>query len=280
MKIGAHVSIAGGLKNAVTRGKEIGAETIQIFASPPQTFKQLIYTDETITDFHRLLKESSISPVFFHGIYLLNFGTDRKDLLEASVTSLIHYLNLAEKLGVEGVIFHLGSHKGSGFEAVRAQILTALKTIFERSESSKQLILESSVGQGGSIGSHFEELGFFVKELKSKRLRICLDSQHLFAAGYPVHDPAGLDETLVKFNNLIGLDNLVAVHLNDSKVPFLSFRDRHENIGEGYIGKAGIKNIITHSKLSNLPFILETPGFSGEGPDRKNIEIVKSLLKS
>ena len=200
-------------------------------------------------------------------------------MLEASINSLVHYLNLAEKLGVGGVIFHLGSHKGSGFEAVRTQIITALKTILERSEGSKQLILESSVGQGGSIGSRFEELGFFVKELKSERLKICLDSQHLFAAGYPVHELVGLDETLAKFDNLIGLDTLVAFHLNDSKVPFLSFRDRHENIGEGYIGRAGIGNIINHPKLSHLPFILETPGFSGNGPDLKNIEIVKSLVK-
>ncbi len=280
MIIGAHVSIAGGLSNAVTRAKDIGAATMQIFGSPPRSFKQPLHQDKEITDFRRLVEEAAINPVFFHGIYLLNLGTQKKELLEASITSLIHYLDLAEKLGVAGVIFHLGSHKGFGFEAVKVQISNALKTILEGSKSRKQLILESSVGQGGSIGSRFEELGYFVRSLASERVKICLDSQHLFAAGYPVHDPAGLEETLAKFNKLIGMENLVAFHLNDSKVPFLSGRDRHENIGEGYLGLSGIGNIINNPRLSKLPFILETPGFNGEGPDKQNIGIVESLVKS
>lgn len=153
-----------------------------------------------------------------------------------------------------------------------------LKKILESSRNQRLLILESSVGQGGSIGSSFEELGYFVKEIKSERVKICLDSQHLFAAGYPVHDPEGLNETLEKFDKFVGLENLVAFHLNDSKVPFLSFRDRHENIGEGYIGLSGIGNILNHPKLSHMPFILETPGFNNEGLDRRNMEIVKSLI--
>ena len=135
------------------------------------------------------------------------------------------------------------------------------------------------VGQGGSIGSRFEELGYFVESLASERVKICLDSQHLFAAGYPVHEPAGLEETLTNFDKFIGLENLVAFHLNDSKVPFLSGRDRHENIGEGFIGIQGFRNLAHEARLRTKPWILEVPGFKGTGNDKKNVDLLKMCFE-
>lgn len=277
MKLGAHVSIAGGLDKAVQRAKEMGAQAIQIFGSSPQSFRTPNYVDADFDRFNRSVGQEGISPIFFHGVYLVNLASDSPRLYELSIQSLIFYLRLCEKMPVEGVIFHIGSHKGMGFTEVRARVIEAGRTILSETERGK-LILENNAGQGGGVGARFEEIADIINNIGSDRVAVCLDSQHAFAAGYSIHTNDGLEKTLADFDETIGLERLVAVHLNDSKFPLGSQRDRHENIGQGLIGLEGFRRLLNHSQLSRRPFIIETPGFENRGPDRENLGILRSLI--
>jgi deoxyribonuclease-4 len=322
-KIGAHVSAAVSLETSFTKAKNIGAECMQIFVSPPQQWLQTKHDEAEVERFVQAQKESEIGPNFIHGTYLINLGTSSPKHLQKSIDWLIWAMGMADKLGIEGVIFHTGSHKGVGFEKVKGQIVNALSVILNASEgsqdlnsnleiprSSKQslpsnegrndkkkpyLILEISAGAGGSIGSTFHELGQILKlvqddkeevqdgtptPLSPDRLKVCLDTCHAFAAGYDVKSLIGLNDVLEEFEQEIGLQNLVAIHANDTKFDLKSGKDRHENIGDGFIGKEGFENMLNHPKLEDIPFILEVPGYTDNGPDSENIQTLKSLIKS
>lgn len=278
MKLGAHISVAGGLSKSVERANVLGVNCMQIFASSPQSFRSTDYADDELEKFTRLARESRIGPIFFHGVYLINLAAEVERLYELSIESLVSYLRLCEKLPVEGVIFHIGSHKGRGFEFVKDRIIKAIERILSQTKAGK-LILENNAGQGGGVGSKFEEISDIINYIKSERLAVCLDSQHAFAAGYPIDQPDGLDEIVASLQRLSLLDRLAAVHLNDSKFPLGSQRDRHENIGQGLIGLEAFRRIINNPEFKHLPFILEVPGFENKGPDKKNLDIIKSLVK-
>lgn len=278
MKLGAHVSIAGGLSKSIGRAVSIGASCMQIFASSPRSFQATDFSDREIGEFRRLAQENRMGPIFFHGVYLINLAVESAQLYKLSIESLTSYLKLCERLPVSGVIFHIGSHKGKGFTVVKDRIIKAVEKILNQTMVG-QLILENNAGQGGGVGSRFEEISDIINYIKSDRLCVCLDSQHAFAAGYHLETKEGLEKTLKEFDESIGLKNLVAVHLNDSKFPLGSQRDRHENIGRGLIGLESIRRFLNHKELSHLPFILEVPGFENNGPDKKNLDIVKSLVR-
>jgi len=276
LKVGAHVSIAGSLDLAIDRAVEIGAECIQIFGSAPQQWQFLLFPEEQIRDFNRKAKEYKISPIFVHSIYLINLASENPYILEKSLTSLIQYLNFSSLINAEGVIFHIGSHKGAGWKAVREQVFRAVAEILKRTKSG-DLILENSAGAGGIIGAKFSELGEIVKAVKDPRLKVCLDTAHAFESGYAINKEEGLKKALDKFEAEIGLKRLVAIHANDSKTPFASGVDRHENIGQGYIGEKGFYHITHDPRLASLPFIIETPGFGDRGVDQKNLEVLRRL---
>jgi deoxyribonuclease IV len=198
--------------------------------------------------------------------------------LAKSIDWLIYALSMADRLGVRGVIIHTGSHKGRGFDSILPQVVSSIKNILARTSGSL-LILETSAGGGGSIGRDFRELGLIIKAVNDPRLKICIDTQHVFAGGYDLKTKIGLNDALVELEEEVGLSNLECFHANDSKVEYRSGRDRHENIGEGFIGAEGFENLVNHPKLKDIPFILEVPGFSGNGPDTENIQKLKSLIK-
>lgn len=282
-KVGAHVSAAVSLEISFERAKHIGAETTQIFISPPQQWFQTKHHKEEIERYKLAQQDSGIGPNFIHGTYLVNLGTDKADHLKKSIEWLTYAMNLAGELGMQGVIFHPGSHKGRGFTTVLPQVVSAIKQVITHLTIAKNvilpnLILENSAGAGGNIGGKFSELGQILKEVGDDRLKVALDTQHTFAAGYDIKTVGGLEQTLSQFDREIGLENLVAIHANDSKTELGSGKDRHENIGEGFIGKDGFKNILNHPKLANIPFILEVPGLAGNGPDQDSIQTLKSLL--
>lgn len=276
MKIGAHVSSVGGVDKCIDRTASLGANCCQFFISPPQQWAKTPHLEQEIQDFKVRANEFKIYPSFIHGTYLLNLATQNLMNLEKAIDWLIYALDLAEKLGAGGVIFHTGSHGGRGFEAVQRQIIDALKQILEKSNSKNAyLVLENSSGGGGSVGANFSELGQIIKNVGSKRVKICIDTCHAYTSGYDIKNK--LDEVLGEFDKEIGLENLVVLHANDCKFELGSKKDRHENIGEGFLGKDGFKRLLTHPKLKNLPFILEVPGFDDTGPDRKNVEILQKL---
>jgi deoxyribonuclease-4 len=280
MKIGAHVSTAGGISKAVARGVEIGCETIQIFGSSPQSWAFKPVPGAEIEAFRQATAEAGLGPVYCHAIYLINLGTPNQANLEKGIQSLISYMSLAADLGVAGVVFHPGSHQGVGYEGVFPQTVAAIQRVLASASGGPEgpcLAVENMAGMGQHIGAKFDELGRILKAVASPRLRVCLDTQHCFAAGYDMTTRDGIEAMIAEFDRAIGLENLVAVHANDSKQPLGSGIDRHANIGEGFIGEAGFEAIMAHPAFRDVPFFLEVPGFEGGGPDRQNVEILKQI---
>lgn len=279
-KIGGHVSAAISLEKSFEKAMDIGAQMTQIFIAPPQQWMHTKHDDFEIERYKELATVSGIGPNFIHGTYLVNLGTDKPEHLKKSVDWLIYSQKMAGKLGISGTIFHPGSHKGRGFEEALPQITESLKQILAVTPDNVLLILETSAGAGGTIGRDFREIGEIIKIVQDERLKVCVDTQHIFAAGYDIRTALGVKDVMQEFDEEIGLANLAAVHANDSKTDYKSNRDRHENIGEGFIGEEGFSLLINHPSLQETPFILEVPGFAGNGPDKENVEKLRSLIQS
>ncbi len=277
MKIGAHVSSSGGISKAVDRGLEIGCEAIQVFGSSPQSWAFKPVPAEEIEAFKTRIAETGIGPTFLHCIYLINLGTTNEANLEKGIQSLINYMKLAADMGAGGIIFHPGSHKGIGYDGILTQTVAAIQTVLDQSPEGPYLCLENMAGMGQHIGAKFEELGGILKAVDHPNLRICLDTQHSFAAGYDLTSPNGVEGMISQFDEAIGLEYLAAVHANDSKQVCGSGVDRHDNIGEGFIGEEGFEAIMGNPAFKDVPFFLEVPGFERKGPDKQNIDILKSI---
>jgi deoxyribonuclease-4 len=278
MKIGAHVTTAGGLPNAIVKAKEIGAECIQIFPAPPQGWKMPDRSQDEIDKFNKDKLDAGISPVLIHAIYLLNLASQNQGGYHGSIESLTKSMTLAEKIGAVGVNFHTGSGKDKAFEEVLPQISDALRKVLDKSPAGPKLIIENCAGAGNTIGKDFGQIAKILEACDNNdRLAVCLDTQHIFASGYDIRTQQGLDKLIDEFDKIIGLERLVAIHMNDSKTELASNRDRHENIGAGLIGEEGLGNFLKHPKLAEVPIYIETPGFDGKGPDRQNLDILKKI---
>ena len=276
MRLGAHVSASGGLDKAIDRAQEMGAETIQVFVSSPRQWRFHPPKEEHILAFREKTEATGVAPTFFHGSYLVNVG-GTPELVEKSVDLLVDTMNATGQVGAAGVIFHGGSHKGVGFDAVLDQASSALIEVLERSPSDAWLIVENCAGLGSQIGASFGEIGRLIDAVGSPRMRVCLDTEHCFAAGYNIADHEAINAAMEEFDREIGLDRLAAVHANDAKVELGSGVDRHENIGEGYIGTAGFEVIMGHAAFREVPFLLEVPGPDKKGPDKDNLDRLKAI---
>jgi deoxyribonuclease-4 len=278
MRIGAHVSSAGGPANVFERVAAIGGEAVQLFISAPQQWRLPTLTAAQAEAF-AAAREAAGIPAFFHGVYLMNFGSPDPGVQEKSVASLASYLSWADRLGVTGTVFHAGSHLGAGFEAALPQACRLIRQAMEAAPGKSLVILENNAGQGNCMGRSFAELGALIAGLDhDPRLAVCIDTCHAFAMGYDITTPGGCAAALDEFDREVGLSRLAAVHANDSKVPLGGIRDRHENIGEGYIGFDGFRAFM--AALGNsceAPFLLEVPGFARNGPDAENIDRLKRL---
>lgn len=274
-KIGGHVSIAGGISNAIDNSLKISATCVQIFAGSPRLWARKPFEESEVVEFNKRLQENNLDPVFIHGLYLVNLATDQPELLQKSIDSLVMDISNGDKINCAGVVVHIGSHQGRGFEGAKDQIISSIKEIISKTKTTK-FLLENDAGQNGKVGS-FEELSEIIAGVDSDRIGICIDTAHTFASGYDLRDKKIADDLVSKLEELNILDKVVLIHLNDSKTPCGSFRDMHENLGSGEIGLEGLKNFINHSKLIHLPLILEVPGKDKMGPDEDNILIAKSL---
>ena len=278
MRIGAHVSTSGGVHLAISRAVEIGANCIQLFAGAPQRWAEARFPDEDVAAFHRLSQEQDVQPAFIHSAYLLNLASQDPELWDKSVRSLLSGLHWAQKLGAAGVVTHLGSSRDENPKDAQDQVCRGLGEVLKKAPAGPALVLETCAGQGNTIGRRFEQIGEIIRGLGSDaRLRVCLDTAHVFEAGYDIRTREGLESTLGQFDQTVGLARLVAIHVNDSKTPLGSNIDRHENIGHGLIGEDAFGRILHHPALRPLPFILEVPGMTGKGPDRANIETLWRL---
>ena len=276
MKVGAHVSASGGPDKAIDRALEIGAEAIQMFVSSPRAWRFSAPKEDSVISFREKVENTGLGPTFFHGSYLVNMG-GTADLAEKSVESLVSHMNAAGQLGALGVIFHLGSHRGVGLEDVYDQVILGLKKVIKRTPQETWLVIENSAGMGSHIGASFSEIGRIISSMDSDRVKVCLDTQHSFAAGYNLADRELINSSMSEFDREIGFSQLVAVHANDSKMELGSGVDRHANIGEGYIGISGFEIIMGHSAFHDVPFLLEVPGSEKSGPDKENVDRVKQI---
>lgn len=272
-RIGAHVSIAGGHIKGIDRAMEIGCNAVQIFCASPRGWNFAKIDDATADQFKKEAKKQDVSPVYFHASYLINLA-DGSRIGALSKQLLTHELKIASKMGVRGSIIHLGSYKDN--DKNHKQLCTNIAAVLEKIPKDVEFIIENAGNR--KIGQTIEEIAEIIKELKDKRLKVCLDTCHLHAAGYDLRGRTGFANFLDMFDKTIGLERLSLWHVNDSKDSFGSLRDRHENIGMGEVGIEVFKNILTNSKTKKIPCILEVPGFDGEGPDKKNIDIFKSFI--
>ena len=277
MLIGAHVSAAGGSNKAVARAEEIGAECFQIFASSPRMWSAKPIADHIAEKYSAEMKRAGMGPTVLHSKYLVALGTADPELLGKSEVALQADVAAANKLGALGVIFHPASHRGQGFEAVVDQFASSVRKILDNEPGDSLLMLETSAGAGDHIGSTFAELGTLIKAIGNDRVAVCLDTQHVWAAGYDITAADTLNAAIDEFDKEIGIRLLQSVHANDSMRELGSAVDRHENIGDGLIGTAGFQTLMVHEAFKHVPFYLEVPGTGKSGPDKPNIDRLKAI---
>lgn len=278
MKLGIHTSTAGNLNGTPARAADMGAETIQIFASNPRGWRPTTYTPEQGRAFRAACDAAGFGDVWMHMIYLVSYGTPDDELREKSVTAMRAALANADLLGVKGIVSHMGSHKGLGFDQAIERTVDSITRALDASEHSL-FILENSAGQGGNMGNSLEELAAIIDGLKGHpRMAVCIDTCHAFTSGYDIRTAEGLNQFLTDFDRLLGLERLVVMHLNDSKADLGTHIDRHENIGFGALGDETFRQIINHPKLAGISGVLEVPGMDGKsGPDQENMDRLKAL---
>ncbi len=277
MKLGAHVSAAGGISKAVDRIVAIGGNCLQIFVSSPRGWHKTEISDEEVEKFRSGIAQHDLTPVYIHALYLANIATGQDELREKSIDALAHALRTADRIGAAGVIYHTGSKKDGDLAEALDNATSAMREILKRAPGQSQLIIEGASGQQGALGSPFAEVGQMLHGAGSPRVKVCLDTCHMFQAGYDVRTREAIDHTLAEFDREVGLEHLVVMHANDAKKPIGSGLDRHDNIGQGEIGADGFKALLHHPKLHDYAWILEVPGFEELGPDQRNIDILKSL---
>jgi deoxyribonuclease IV len=276
--LGAHVESRGGLHNAFPNAQEMGAKAIQVHPTPPNYWGSPKLDGDRIARFKEAFDQAGHPPFYFHAVYLINLAGDDPVLRKRSESTLAGYLKAADELGIDGVIFHTGSHKGIGFEACLPTIVGHLTSVMERADPQRSLLLiENNAGMGGCVGARFEEIRTMLDAVSDPRVRACFDTCHAFASGYDERTVEAARATVDEWDRVVGLENLVAVHCNDSQTGLGSNRDRHANIGQGEIGEDGFRALLHDSRLADRPFILEVPGFEGKGPDAANLEILRRL---
>lgn len=276
--IGAHVDSSGGLHLAFERAKAMGADAIQVHPTPPGFWGSPKLDETRIATFKEAQTKHGHPPFYFHAVYLINLAGDDPTLRQRSESTLTGYLKAADELGIDGVIFHTGSHKGGGFKERLPQITEHLRHVLERADpKTARLLIENNAGLGGMVGAKFEEIRQMLDALgNDKRVAVCYDTCHAFASGYDERTVADVNKTMDELDRVIGLDLVPVIHANDSVTGLGSNRDRHANIGEGAIGEEGFRALLHERRLARLPFILEVPG-DGSGPDAEQVAVLKKL---
>jgi deoxyribonuclease-4 len=275
---GGHVS--GGVKAAPERAAEIGANALQLFVQSPRAWRFPNHDPDVLASFPQRARDAGVESVLVHAIYLCNLASPDDEIYGKSVNTLRSSVDAACAIEADGVVFHVGSHLGSGFEAGLERAAPAVDQVLERCSDTTWLLIENSAGTGGTIGRSLEELATLVDRLDGHpRLGVCLDSCHLWASGYDITDPAVLDSLLDDFDSVIGLDRLRALHVNDSQTALGSNRDRHANLCEGLIGDK-LSVFLGNPRLQDLPAVVETEGQHGKGADAEEMRKLRKLWKA
>ena len=274
MLFGAHCS--GGVKKALDNALEMGADAVQLFVQSPRTWRFPNHDPLDLQAFRSKRQEAGI-PALVHALYLVNLAAPDDAIYSKSVDTMRSTVDAACAIEADGVIFHVGSHLGAGFETGLERVVPALEQVLDRCNERTWLLVENSAGAGGTIGRSIDELVAIIDALgRHERLGVCLDSCHLFVSGVDVSDPVVMNALLADVDARIGLDRLRALHANDAKAPLGSNRDRHDNIGEGLIGE-GLGVFLAQPAVQDLPVVLEVPGADGKGPNADEIRKLREL---
>lgn len=277
--LGAHVSAAGGIYNVFANAERIGAQCIQIFGASPRIWRVKQHSEADVKKYFELQKSAKIDAVYLHAAYLANLASSEAAQRELSIGSLADHLAIAETLKARGLIFHLGSSAIPKDEAF-VHTVNGMKKILEIVPGKSWLIMENSAGGGNKLGHDLAEIGLIIQAIGSDRVKVCLDTAHMFEAGLiDEYTPAKVKALFDEFDEKVGLKNLVALHINDSKTEFNSHHDRHENLGQGYIGLEGFKSLAKEKRLWDKDWMLEVPGMNDQGPDKENLDILKSCFE-
>ena len=281
MQFGAHESISGGVFNAIERGQTATCDTIQMFNKSNSQWRAKKIEQAELDKYFEKIKETGVTVSTSHSSYLINIASPVKDLNEKSFNALKEEMERCEMLKIPNLVMHPGSHVGTGEEAGIKRIIKNLNKLFkELKNNSVCLLLETTAGQGSNLGYTFEQIGEMIDGVKVQdHIGVCLDTCHIFAAGYPISDPKEYKKTMKKFDDIIGIDKLKIIHMNDSKKEFGSRRDRHEHIGKGHIGIEAFRNIVNDKRLKKIPMILETPKEEELKEDIENLKLLRSLVK-
>jgi deoxyribonuclease-4 len=277
------MSISGGLHNAISAATELGCETVQLFTKNASQWNAKPITDDEIRTFRRALADSKLEFPTAHDSYLINIASPDDAIYKRSIAAFIHELERAEALGLSYLVMHPGAHTGSGEEAGIKRAITAFDEIHARCAGLHTMVLiETTAGQGTTLGYRFEHIATIRSGVKlPERLGVCLDTCHVFAAGYALGSAEEYEETFAQFHKTIGLENLKLFHINDSVKPFNSRVDRHAAIGRGAIGLEPFRRLVNDPRFQNMPMILETPkeNDDGEAMDPVNLKILRGLLR-
>jgi deoxyribonuclease-4 len=275
--VGAHMSIAGGVFNAVLHAERVGCNCVQLFVKSSNQWRAKPLSDEEIGQFAAETKRTGIKPAIAHASYLLNCASPDPALWEKSRDALLVEYERCDQLGIAGLVFHPGSHMGSGAEKGIGRIANAMDYVLTKAPKSKTLILlETTAGTGAHLGATFEELRSILDLLDhGDRAGVCLDTCHVFAAGYDIRTEKGYKDTMSRFDSVIGLKRLHAIHCNDSKYEFGTHKDRHEHLGKGFIGADAFGFLMRDARLAKIPKLLETPKDEDGEFDKMNLAFLR-----
>jgi deoxyribonuclease IV len=277
MECGAHVSVSGGIHTAIDRAEALGCDSVQIFTQSPRAWRPTNHPAANFERFKERRAEAGIGGVVCHAVYLVNLAAPDDTVYEKSVAAVENTMDVACAIEADGVVIHVGSHMGAGFEAGLERAAPALARALDRCSETTWLLLENSAGAGGTIGRSLDELAVLVDRLdRHPRLGICLDSCHLWVSGVDVTDRGALDACLNELDERVGRERIRAVHVNDAAAPLGSNRDRHANVGEGELGE-DLGVFVGHPRFEGLPALLEVPGPDGHGPDADEVRKLKDL---
>ncbi|WDT94475.1 deoxyribonuclease IV [Thermoleophilum album] len=277
MLIGAHVSTAGGLAKAWERGRELGCDAIQVFNQSPRQWRPTAWKEDDIARFRELVAEGPVRATVIHAVYLLNCAAADRELWRKSVDSLIHSLRMGDQIDAVGVVLHPGSARGEPRPEALRRVGEAIRAALAESERCP-LLLEDTAGAGDTIGRDFDELARLL-ELGGGdgRLGVCLDSCHLLASGSDIRDSERLARVVDEFDRTVGLDRLRCLHVNDSREPLGSNRDRHAPLGQGELGSEGCAAFLSEPRFDGLPAIFEGPGVDGKAPVARDVALMREL---
>ena len=277
--VGAHMSIAGGIHNAFAHAQRAGCRALQIFLKSSNQWRSRALTEEDRTLYLEAEKMAGIGPVVAHNSYLINLASPDPALRGKSIDAFVEEMERANFLGVPCVILHPGAHMGAGEAEGIARVGEALNQALDRVSPPVRILLETTAGQGSSLGYRFDQLASILERIrKEDRVGFCLDTCHVFAAGYDIRTPEGYRKTMREFNRLIGVDRIAAIHVNDCKKELGSRVDRHVHIGQGQIGLEGFRCLVNDSRFTKVPKILETPKGEDLEEDRMNLATLRSLV--